>query len=410
MAVSYPDAIGEHVATSERYYTGGLQYAGYLEPAAIATGQVSNLFLFMQNMLNVPMTVTIKVSPPLTGLFRGRKPLLRVGDPVIQIELAEAEAGLLTLPVTTTEQTGAGQFGLTIEVKAATKGRGERVRPAKSTSSLETKFIDSPVGLNLVSSLGATYSEKSAKKAVFSLNVTGKKRASKKKPALKYQYDKIWDTDDAQIFTKSIQEINSRRAKLKTALDMETLYANLYAESVKRFANAGLPLRIGEAITLAKILTYTCQYFLSNPDRVNGLLLPIWERALSLDADTTDALDVIRLYGYHHLLRVSVALSFGVIGRATGQQLWSQEERQAVAGHIADTVEMGEKLDIEFLYLPLLIAGTQISKRLILPDEGVENSLALMKQARLARPDLFKDKDMARANQVYNQIMKKALA
>lgn len=119
---------------------------------------------------------------------------------------------------------------------------------------------------------------------------------------------------------------------------------------------------------------------------------------------------MIRLYGYHHLLRVSVALSFGVIGRATGQQLWSQEERQAVAGHIADTVEMGEKLDIEFLYLPLLIAGTQISKRLILPDEGVENSLALMKQARLARPDLFKDKDMARANQVYNQIMKKALA
>ncbi|MCB0195922.1 MAG: hypothetical protein KDJ65_28485 [Anaerolineae bacterium] len=409
MAVSYPDAIGEHIAIPERFFTNGLQYVGYFEPNTIASGQASNLFLFLQNMLNVPMTITLKLGLPQTGFFRGRKPLLRAKEEQIEVSLQEAEAGLLTLPVATTEHAGDGTYSVTVEVKVATKNRGDRVRPAKSTSRLETTFIDNAVGLNLVSSLGSTYQEKSAKKANFSLTVSGQK----KKPAkvsLKHTYDKIWDTEDAQVFNKSIQEINHRQAKLKTALDVESLYANLYGESVKRFTNVGLPLRIGEAITLAKILTYSSQYFLNSPDRVNGLLLPIWERALSLDADTTDSLHIIRVLGYHHLLRLSIALSFGIIRQATGRQLWSLEERQAVANHVADTVEMGEPLDLEFLYLPLLIAGTHISSKLVLPGEDVKNTLALMKQARQARPELFKDKDMAKANQVYNQVMQKALA
>lgn len=409
MAVSYPDAIGEHVASPERYHTGGLQYVGYFEPNKIAAGQVTNFFFFLQNMVNVPMKVTIKLGLPQSGFFWSRKPLLRVLQEQIEVSLKAAEAGLLTLPVTTTNHTGDGTHALTVEIKVATQGRGERIRPAKSTSRLETKIIDSMVGLNLVSSLGATYQEKSAKKAKFSLTIAGKKK-SPTQASLKYSYDKIWHTDDAKVFNKAIQEIHNRRAKLKSALDVETLYANLYGETVKRFANVGLPLRIGEAIVLAKMLTYTCQYFLSSPERVNGLLLPIWERALALEADTSESLDVIRLLGYHHLLRLSIAVSFGIIGRATGGQLWSLEERQAVAAHIADTVEIGDPLDIDFVYLPLLMAGTQISKQLVLPDEDVNNSLALLRQARQARPDLFKDKEMAKANQVYNQIMQKALA
>lgn len=409
MAVSYPDAIGEHISIPERLFTGGLQYVGYFEPDKIAAGRVANLYLFLQNMLNVPLTVNLKLNLPQTSLIRGRKPLLRTKYDQVELSLEAAEAGLLTLPVSTTQHAGDGTYSVKAELKVTTKDRGERVRPSQSSSLLEAKFIDDIVGLNLVSSLGATYHEKSAKKTDFAITVAGKKK-SPTKSSLKYRYDKIWDNEDIKVFNKAIQEINNRRAKLKTALDIESLYANLYGESVKRFANAGLPLRIGEAIILAKMLTYTCQYFLSSPDRVNGLLLPIWERALSLEADTTDSLHVIRLLGYHHLLRLSIALSFGIIGRVIGNQPWSLEERQATAAHIADKIERGDRLDLEFLYLPLLIAGTQISKQFVLPGEDVNHSLTLLKQARSARPDLFRDKDMAKANQIYNQVMQKALA
>lgn len=408
MAVSYPDIIGEHIATPERFVTGGLQYAGYVDPPKIRQGQAANLFLFLQNVLDVPLTVKLKIDIPKKGwLFR--KPLLFVESQEFEIELSEAEAGLLTLPVTTTAQTKGGQHTLTIEPKVSAKGKGKRIRPPKSKSKLDDKFIDSMVGLNLVSYLGSTYVEKSTKKAAFTITVAGQKKSSKKLPPLEHHYEKIWGPDSAEIFNKAIREINSRRAKFQNELTIEALYVNLYGESVKRFANVGLQLRIGEAITMAKILTYSSQYFLSSPNRTNGLLVPIWERALEYEVDTTDSLEVIRRLGFHHLLKLSVAMSFGIIAQAVGRQLWSLPERQAVATYIADALEIGDKLDQEFLYLPLLMAGTQISNKLSLSGEDVGHSLALMNKARQARAELFTDDDMTTANKVYDQILADAL-
>ena len=103
-----------------------------------------------------------------------------------------------------------------------------------------------------------------------------------------------------------------------------------------------------------------------------------------------------------------MAISFGVINQAFGRQFWSLEERQAVATHIADSIETAQEMDIEFLYLPLLMAGTQISRKLKLKGENVDHTLALITKARKARTDLFADKDLAQADKVYNHILKKA--
>jgi hypothetical protein len=55
------------------------------------------------------------------------------------------------------------------------------------------------------------------------------------------------------------------------------------------------------------------------------------------------------------------------------------------------------------------MAGTHIAGKVRLEGEDVQHSLALMKQAREARKDLFLDEDMAQANKIYNQILKNAL-
>ena len=109
MAVFLPDVIGEYVDESVRFETGGVQYAGYFDPAKIAPEQVTHLFLFLHNTLNAPVAINLKVNMPTTGgLFRSGQPILKVEEPVIQIKLASAEAGLLTLPVTTGEGIKAG--------------------------------------------------------------------------------------------------------------------------------------------------------------------------------------------------------------------------------------------------------------------------------------------------------------
>ena len=322
MAVILPDVIGEYIDEPVRFETGGVQYAGYFDPAQIAPEQVTHFFLFLQNTFNAPVAINIKVNLPTTGgLFSSGRPILKVQESIIQVKMAQAEAGLLTLPVTTTEQIQEGEHSLTLELKVATQGKPNRVRPAKSQSKMGRGFIDSLVGLNLVSTMGAAFTEKSVKKASFPLKVTGKPDPPERAARLTGKYQTIWVEDYLNVFNKAIQEINSREVKFKKELTVEALYAMLYAESTSRFADAGLPLRIGEAIILAKILTYSCQYFLSSPDRRNGLLVPIWERALDSGADTTDVLEVIRTAGYYHVLKLSAAISFGIVAKAVGGQI-----------------------------------------------------------------------------------------
>ncbi len=409
MAVSLPDVIGEYVASSERYQTDGVQYAGYFEPAQIAPEEVANLFLFVQNTLNVPQTLVLKFALPTTkGLFN-KQPMFQVAQPAVQVKLEAAEAGLLTLPVTTTGHVEAGEHEVTVLLQATAKSKGQRVRPAKSESKLSQSLIDSPVGLNLVSTLGASFVEKQVKKAGFLLTVEGDPRPPERAPRLQHEYEVLWQQKDMEVFNKAIQEINAREIKLKNELTLDALYVNLYAESVARFADSSLPLRIGEAIMLAKILTYSCQYFLSHPNRRNGLLVPIWERALTIDTDTTHTLDMIRSLGYYHLLKLAVMISFNLVSQAVGRHFWSLAERQAVAHHIAETLEAGNPVDVEFLYLPLLMGGTSIASKLKFEGEDPAHSLALMRKAREARLDLFTDPDMVQAGKVYDHILKKAL-
>ncbi len=409
MAISYPDAIGEHVDTPERFATNGLQYTGYFEPAIIAPEQVSNLYLFVQNAVNTPLKVSIKINLPQSGGFlRSGKTLLAVETDEFDLEFTPGEAGLLTIPVTTTEHITEGKHNVTIEVKASSQKGSNRVRPVESISKLDNQLIDSPVGLNVVGSLGSTYTEKAVKKATFSVQVAGEPDPPERAPQTEHSYDPIWTEEEFKYFNQAVKELNLRQVKLKNELNPEKLYANLFGETTIRFADAGLPLRIGEAILMAKILTYSCQYFLGNPNRRNGLLVPIWEQALAQQVDTTDSLNVIRTIGYHHILRLSVAMGFGLIAQEIGKQLWPLEERQAVGNHIADSIEIGESLDSDFIYLPLLIGGIQIAKKLKLTGEDVNHTLALVQKAKNTRNNVFTDQDMAQAKKVYNHLLKKA--
>jgi hypothetical protein len=322
VAVSYPDVIGDYIDAPRRYMTGGLQYAGYFDPAAIAPGQVANLYLFLQNTINVPLKVLLRLGVPQSGGFlRAKNPLLRVETAEIEVSMSAGEVGLLTVPVTTTDFAETDQHSLLIEAKVSSEGRGERVRPKKSKSQLDDNLIASPVGLNLVGSIGATYTESAVKSAPFPLKVSGNPNPPERAPKMQHEYETIWRKKEAEFLNQAVQEINLREVKLNNDLTVEALYVNLYSESTERFADVGIPLRIGEAIVLAKILTYSSQYFLTSPNRRNGLLVPIWADALQAEVDTTDSLEVIRKVGYHHLIKLATAISFGLIANVFRRQI-----------------------------------------------------------------------------------------
>lgn len=409
MEVALPDIIGEYLDTPQRFEISGIQLAGYFEPARIAPEAITNLYVFLQNTVKSPIKVNVKaIMPQKRGFLSSGRPLLHVHQPNFELDMQEAEAGLLILPVTTTEHVKPGQHAVTIELKTTIPENAKRVRPAQAKSQLTGDLIDNPVGLNLVGSLGSNYTSKTVKHVSFQLEVAGQPSPPERAPRLNHQYNTVWVMDQLEFFNRAIHELNLRQVKLQSELTIESLYVNLYAESTSRFADAGVPLRIGEAIILAKILTYSCQYFLSKPNLRNGLLVPIWERAFEADRDTTDGLHVIRTVGYHHILKLAIAISFGILGKALGQHYWPLVERQAVASYIADSIEDGQELEEDFLYLPLLIAGTQVFDKFKLHGENVNDTLALMKAASEARPDLLAAEEMAQARKIFQLVLKRS--
>jgi hypothetical protein len=203
--------------------------------------------------------------------------------------------------------------------------------------------------------------------------------------------------------------VSQRRAIIVDQLQTEPVFVGLFVEGQRRFADADLPLRVGEAVGLGKILTYTVRYFLANGDLQDGLLVPIWELANRYDLPTGDPLWVLRNVGFRHLVRLGTALSFGLVAQALGRQPWTLEERRAVISHVADTVEGAQLLPPEFLYIPLLMAAAYVSHQIVLDGEDVRHSLRLLQKAKTTRSNVFADPDLAEANLIFDRLMNTAL-
>jgi hypothetical protein len=406
MAIDYPDIISEYIDASERYETAGVQVFPYLEPTEIPVGGITNLILFLQSAVDVPLELTLKPELPQTGRFRGA-PMLAVGEPELGVALEPAQVGILFIPVTTTPQAKEGrhQMHLNISVSAKSQEPSTRVRPSETAGRFRSQLIDDVVGLDLARILGVPYKATPTNKISLPLTVRGKVEATDQESNLATRFQAIWSREDGDRQAEALQEVSQRRANIMDELQIEPLFVGLLVEGQRRFADAGLPLRVGEAVALGKILVYTVQHFLANSDLQDGLLGPMWELANEYDLPTGDPIWVIRNVGFHHLLRLSVALSFGVVRQALGRHPWSVEERRAVISLVADSVEARQTLPPEFLYIPLLMAAVSVSPQIVMEGEDSEHSVRLLQKAKAARADVFADPDLAEANLIFDRLM-----
>lgn len=408
MAVDYPDILGEYVDAPKRFEVDGLQYVGAFEPKQINIGETSNLKLYLQNTLNTSLTVHIRSIVPQTGRIRTR-PLLSLGASHIELTMDKAEVGLLTIPVTTAKDVVSGNHQLGVEIRVKHSKEAVKVRKPKAKDPLAALPFENKAGLKLVSVVGTSYSLKNGKKAKFPMSVSAAQSdAPAKAQSLKHSYQKLWTIEKAQHQHEAQRAINKIRPQIINDLKIEPLFVALYVENKQRFADVGLPLRPGEAIALAKLLTYTAHFFLKRGDLQDGLLCPIWERALINEFPTADTIELFKVVGYSHILRLSIAFSFGLIAKIVGKHPWTEEERQGVMNYLVDTLDEGSPLELDFLYLPLMMGALNVVRKVRLPDEDTAHTAQLIKAARKARQDLFIDEEMKEADDIYTMLLKKA--
>lgn len=408
MALSYPDIIGEYVTATQRFEVNGLQYTGIFEPPAIATGATTQLHVYMQNVIDVPLKVMVKVGLPQAGFLRGQ-PMLTTSETEIELELEEAEAGRLTIPLTTTDKVAEGRHAVGLEFKVQHERGASRIRNPRAKQ-VQIPMLTNWVGLGLVGVLGASYQVQNGKKASFDVTLMKGSGEAQEAQNLQPNYQQVWNLELAELLHKAQAEVNTGRIKIVDELEVEPVFVALYAESIERFADTGLPLRIGEAIAIGKLLTYTTHFFLGQGALQDALLCPIWERALVNEYATDNALDVIRYIGYKHIVRLAAALSFGIMAETTGKHLWPERERQEVTSYIANALDEGSSLLADFLYVPLMIGALRVITKVRLPDEDIYHTLQLIEKAWQARPDVLIDDDMTGANKLFNHLLQQTMA
>ncbi len=404
MTLTYPDILSEYIGASVRHEIDGLQYVIQMNSPSITPGDSANIFIYLQNMLDAPLNIDIKVRPPSVGRIRSQ-PVLRFQKEVYSLLLPATEVGIMSIPFAVAT-VAPGNHTVELDFSVAHTKDARKIRAARTENPLQFLPIENYIGLDLASVVGIPYTAKNGKKTKLPLTLINAPAAESPQEALKETYSKLWDRDLGHLQQQAQRDINKNRAIILADLqNVEALFIALYAETQQRFADAGLPLRVGEAIGLGKLLTYTCHLFLKSEALQNGLLVPIWERALFNHYSTENIYQTVRDIGYRHIMRLSAAISFGMIQQAVGTLPWSSQERDGVQEYIVDALEDGLPIEEDFLYLPLMLAAVLILKQVRLPNEDVSATVQLVYQARKARTGIFLDDDTAPADAMYAKFL-----
>ncbi|MFB0535992.1 MAG: hypothetical protein ACETWR_13540 [Anaerolineae bacterium] len=389
MDIEYPDILGEVTSARQRYEAGAVQYVGSFSREAVASGEATELVLLLQSAVDVPMDVTLKLSVPVrTGGLRSRPSQLKIGETETTVPIKPAEVGELRIPIQTSAETPSATYEIKLEITGTPKASANRIRAQQSKGRLGETILRDTVGLSLASTIGVGFAARPGNKLSFKFTVTGEE-GSAQEIDLAPTLTSLWTLEDWDLQYRAGREVNERRAHIVPYLVPEAIYVPLLDEGRKRFADAEIVLRVGEAISLAKILTHTVSYFMRNADLQDGLLIPIYMQAYLHDLPTDNATWLVIEVGYSRIVRLAIALSFALVESALKRQPWLLNEQRAVADLVVGNLESGHSLPVEFLYLPLLMGGALVTREVVMEGEDPQQSLQMLAQAKKERAQDF---------------------
>ena len=379
MSSEYPDVLGDLVDARQRFEVSGIHYMMALEPKAIAPGEATYLRVWLQSGWNVPAEVAIVVHLPTQSV-----PTFSIVQKRTDVPLETAEVGEVAIPIVCSAETEPGDYLVSVSIGGEPKTHGLFVRSKKTEDHLGDTLLTFRTGMALSATMGLGYAAKTQPKQQLPLRVAGSGE-TRPSPDMTPTYLSHWSLDDLGIQGKARTNINDQRLYLIPKLTRQALYMAFLEESQARLKDAALPLNIGEAIFLTKIMTYTVEYFLKLPDGQDAILIPAYVLGYRYNLPTDNPVFLVVRADYARIAKLAISLSFGLLRRRLKRDIWSIEEQLAVADLVADRVERGGTLPAEFVYLPLLLGGLMVSGQVQMPGEDPTQSLDLFAGARKQR-------------------------
>ena len=379
MSSEYPDALGDIVEARQRFDVNGVHYLLSLEPGTVSPGEPALLRAWLQSCWDVPTVVSLTIDLPVEPA-----PWMTVIQRRTDVPLETGEVGEVTIPIATSPDTSPGEYTVLVTLGTKQEMRGLYVRGQKKQGLLGDSLLTFTTGMGLAATLGLGYKARTQAEQPLLLKVHGAAQRGQE-PDLTPTYRSHWTVADLAIQGKARHYVNDQRLYLLPKLTREALYRVFLEESRERLLDAGIELQVGEAIFLAKVLTFAVEYFLKRPAWQDAVLVPAYALAYRYQLEMDDPVFLIARADYARVTRLAISLSFGLLRQLLKRDAWTLEEQMAVADLVADRVERGGTLSVEFLYLPLLLGGLIVAQQVEMPGEDLKESLELVDQARQER-------------------------
>lgn len=381
----YPDVLGDYVGSGRRWEAWGVQFVWRVTPQPILPGDVVWLLIPMQSEWDVPITLTVHLELPRGRGKRSQEPLFQAQKDT-EVPLERLEVGELRLPIYVHPETPPGRHALEVVLRGTSVRRGERVRPSRKEGQVAREAFPFVEGLGLAQTIGVDYHTEARQRFRETVEVVRGAVSEGWSPAdLTPIFATYWTAEDWEAQADAQQEVNNRRPYLVTELAPQAIFPLLLDEVRRRFEATNLPLRIGEALMMAKALTLTVQHFLSRPERQDGLLVPLVQAAQAEGVSTADPKRLLCQVGFPRLVRLGAALAFGLLRNALGKDPWTLEEQQAVAELLGKRMAEPGPLGVEFAYIPLVLGGVLVNRMVVMPGEDPQQTLALARKAVVSR-------------------------
>jgi hypothetical protein len=408
MPFEYPDLMNDIVDARHRYESNAVQFLADLPSSPISAGGIAEIRLVLQNIMDVPIDVSIQVNLPELDrkLRRLPQPLFQVFETSIRLALSNGEVAELTIPIHVQTQVPPAEYPFGIRVMAEPQQEGMRVRADRIESRVGEIKIQKPQGLGISQISCWGYEAQSSDRQELQL-VVGPPGRTPEEIDLKPQFNSVWIPEDWDMIASARREANERRIYVGSALSPQELFLPFMEESQAAFGDSGVRLHVGEAIFVAKMLTYTVEYFMSNSEWQDCLLVPIYAYAQASQSPSDEPVWLITQLGYTHVVELAIALSFSLVEEALGRQPWEQTEQRMVRGFIVSCLLEGTALPSEFVYLPLVLGGMLVADEVLLPGEDLTDSLRLLTRAKDERGELFAEEDLRTLDNTFNRLLAK---
>ncbi|MBN1582935.1 MAG: hypothetical protein JXA89_19650 [Anaerolineae bacterium] len=409
MAVEYPDVMNDITDARKRFESGAVQFLAEFAPQAAPAGSLAQMPLTMQNVMDVPVKVAIRLElPAVKGkLKRLPQPLFQILQAEISLTLESAEVVQLTIPIYIQPHVPADAYPFSVAIRSAPAEQGTRVRSKQSENHLGDLKIRLPQGLGITQIASWGFEAKETQQQVVSLTVSDAVETPETvdNEALKPALNSVWTVQDWDLIPPARREMNERRIHIMSQLTAETLYLPFIKQTQAFFASSGVQLHVGEAIFLSKILTYMVVYMASKPEWLDCLLVPIYAFAQASGESTGDIVWLLTELGYIQVLEFAIAASFTMAEDALRRQLWKPSEQRAVRDFIVSCLDEGQDLPNEFVYLPLLLGGMLVADQVVMEGEDMQQSFRILASAKADKADLFADPDLRELDQAFNHIL-----